>query len=46
MLGGRAAAETEPHPGTHELERAGGGCTFLAFDIHCDRDSPPADWSN
>ena len=45
MLGGRAAAETEPHAGTHELERAGGGCTFLAFDIHCDRDSPPADRS-
>ena len=43
MFGGRPAAKTESHAGAHELERAGGGCTFLAFDIHCDRDGPLAD---
>jgi len=43
VLSCRAAAKAKSHAGTHELERAGGGCTFLAFDIHCDRDGPLAD---
>ena len=45
MLRGRTAAKTEPHAGTHEFERAGGGCTFLSFDIHYNRDGPLADGS-
>ena len=43
MFGCRPAAKAKSHAGAHELERAGGGCTFLAFDIHCDRDGPLAD---
>jgi len=37
MLGGRAAAETEPHAGSHEFEGSRGGCAFLGLDVHRDQ---------
>src|SRR5262245_35593760 len=40
MLGGRAAAETEPHARSHEFEGTGSGGTFLGVHIHCDREAP------
>ena len=30
----RAGAKAEPHAGANEIERAGGGGSFLGFDIH------------